>query len=111
MFHRQDGPFNIAEQRNWAIASCSIESEWILFLDADEELTARTVDAIEKACARADDYDAFELTPKYLFWGRWLKRTQGYPNWHARLVKNVESALRGRCVGALPKRSASRQNL
>jgi len=95
LIHQQEGPFNIAEQRNWAIASCNIDSQWILFLDADEELTARTVDAIEEGCTCGDQYDGFELTPKYLFWGRWLKRTQGYPNWHCRLVKNVDRPFEG----------------
>ena len=93
--HTQDGPFNIAKQRNWAIASCNADADWFLFLDADEELTARTVEAIEKSCIRGENYDAYELTPRYLFWGRWLKRTQGYPNWHARLVRNVVAPFEG----------------
>src|ERR1700740_2878345 len=84
--HVQEGPFNIAEQRNWAIATSKLNAGWILFLDADEELPGRTISAIEDACTRSNDFDAFELAPKYLFWGRWLKRTQGYPNWHDRLV-------------------------
>jgi glycosyltransferase involved in cell wall biosynthesis len=93
--HQQSGPFNIAEQRNWAITQCNLKCEWVLFLDADEELTPKTIEAIEQACTRKDQYDAFELTPKYLFWGRWLKHTQGYPNWHARLVKNVPAPFEG----------------
>lgn len=93
--HKQDGPFNIAEQRNWAIASCNIESGWVLFLDADEELTEAVVLAVERACQQGDAFDAFEMTPKFLFWGRWLKRTQGFPNWHHRLVKNIEAPFAG----------------
>jgi glycosyltransferase involved in cell wall biosynthesis len=93
--HKQNGPFDIAKQRNWAIASCNIDSEWILFLDADEELTVESVRAVERACSCGDEYDAFELTPKFLFWGRWLKRTQGYPNWHGRLVKNIDAPFEG----------------
>lgn len=93
--HKQDGPFNIAEQRNWAIACCNIDSEWILFLDADEELTEATVAAVERACRNGDSFDGFEMTPKFLFWGRWLKRTQGYPNWHCRLVRNIQAPFDG----------------
>jgi glycosyltransferase involved in cell wall biosynthesis len=95
LVHAQQGPFNIAEQRNWAIASGKLNAQWVLFLDADEELTPKTINAIEEACTHGDKYDAFELTPKYIFWGRWLRRTQGYPNWHARLVKNVEAPFDG----------------
>lgn len=93
--HEQSGPFDIAKQRNWAIASCNVDSDWVLFLDADEELTNETVKAIERACEQGEDYDAFELTPKFLFWGRWLKRTQGYPNWHHRLVKRLDAPFEG----------------
>lgn len=93
--HEQSGPFDIAKQRNWAMASCNIHSEWVLFLDADEELTNETVKAIERACEHGDEYDAFELTPKFLFWGQWLKRTQGYPNWHHRLVKRLDAPFEG----------------
>jgi glycosyltransferase involved in cell wall biosynthesis len=93
--HVQSGPFDISQQRNWAIASCNINTKWILFLDADEELTTEGVEAIESACRQGEEYDAFELTPKFLFWGRWLKRTQGYPNWHGRLVKCVDAPFEG----------------
>ncbi len=93
--HKQDGPFNIAEQRNWVLEFGGVDSEWVLFLDADEELTAEVITAIEEACKLADRYDAFNLTPKYLFWGRWLKRTQGYPNWHGRLVKVIRAPFQG----------------
>jgi glycosyltransferase involved in cell wall biosynthesis len=93
--HQQTGLFDIAKQRNWSMGSCNINSAWILFLDADEELTNEAVAAIERACSRVDEYDAFELTPKYLFWGRWLKRTQGYPNWHGRLVKRLDAPFEG----------------
>jgi hypothetical protein len=45
--------------------------------------------------ANAITYDAFELTPRYLFWGRWLKRTQGYPNWHPRFVRHGKARFAG----------------
>ena len=35
----------------------------------------------------ANLYDSYELTPRYWFCGQWLKRTQGYPNWHPRLLR------------------------
>jgi glycosyltransferase involved in cell wall biosynthesis len=95
LVHKQNGAFDFAKQRNWAVASCDTDSEWILFLDADEELTVDTVRAIESACNDGDKYDGYELTPKYLFWGRWLKHTQGYPNWHSRLMKKIEEPYEG----------------
>ena len=35
--HRQQGRFLITEQRNWVLEHGGLESEWVLFLDADED--------------------------------------------------------------------------
>ena len=86
--HVQLGAFNIAEQRNWALTSTGILADWVLFLDADEEVTSELRFAIEQELYKSGTvHNAYELTPKYLFWNKWLKRTQGFPNWHARLLR------------------------
>lgn len=84
--HIQSSPFLISEQRNWALSNCSLESEWVLFLDADEEISDMLAYQIINSLSDSR-YDAYELTPRYWFLGKWLKRTQGYPNWHPRLVR------------------------
>jgi len=85
--HRQSGRFLITEQRNWALDQGGLRSEWVLFLDADEEVSSSCRQAIQKALNQQNPPDGFELTPRYWFLGRWLKRTQGYPNWHPRLLR------------------------
>lgn len=89
--HRQAPPFQIDRQRNWALENCGFHpGEWVLFLDADETVPARLAETLLGLVARPDqpgDPVAYELTPRYLFWGRWLRRTQGYPNWHPRLAR------------------------
>lgn len=85
--HRQPGRFLISEQRNWALEHGGLQSDWVLFLDADEEVGASCRQAIQEAIASPGAADGFELTPRYWFLGRWLKRTQGYPNWHPRLLR------------------------
>ena len=85
--HRQQGQFLITEQRNWALHQGQLRSEWVLFLDADEEISNTCQQAIQKAIQHPAAADGYELTPRYWFLGRWLKYTQGYPNWHPRLVK------------------------
>lgn len=86
--HIQSPPFRISEQRNWALENTDLKTTWVLFLDADETIPSDLAREIKQNCSRPDNlYNAFELTPRYLFWGKWLKRTQGYPNWHPRLVK------------------------
>ena len=85
--HRQAGRFLISEQRNWALQHGGLQSNWVLFLDADEEVGPACRHSIQKAIARPGAKVGFELTPRYWFLGRWLKRTQGYPNWHPRLLR------------------------
>lgn len=84
--HRQPGRFLITEQRNWALEHGGLNSTWVLFLDADEEIKPACRQAIQTAIRAQDAPDGFELTPRYWFLGRWLKHTQGFPNWHPRLV-------------------------
>jgi glycosyltransferase involved in cell wall biosynthesis len=85
--HRQQGRFLISDQRNWALEHGGLQSDWVLFLDADEEVGASCRRAIQRAIASPGAADGFELTPRYWFLGRWLKRSQGYPNWHPRLLR------------------------
>lgn len=87
MERRPPGRFLITDQRNWALEHAGLRSDWVLFLDADEEIGPACRRAIEAAIRSAVEVDGFELTPRYWFLGRWLKRTQGYPNWHPRLVR------------------------
>lgn len=84
--HIQPQPFLITDQRNWALNHCDITCDWVLFLDADEEISPHLMHEILFAISQ-NNKNAFELTPRYWFLGKWLKRTQGYPNWHPRLLR------------------------
>lgn len=93
--HIQSPPFLITDQRNWALDHADISSEWILFLDADEEVGELLAKAIRSCINSPVALDAYELTPRYWFLGRWLKHTQGYPNWHPRLVRRRKAYFEG----------------
>ena len=101
--HRQPGRFLITEQRNWALSQAGLRSDWVLFLDADEAVGPACALAIQRSLLRAAAAEAtdqpspegFELTPRYWFLGRWLRRTQGYPNWHPRLVRRGRLGFEG----------------
>lgn len=84
----QDGPFQISEQRNWALDNTEITSDWIVFLDADETVGEELARMLRDQLAGSDQYDAFEMTPRYWFFGRWMKRCLNYPNWHPRVVRH-----------------------
>ncbi|MHC5765043.1 MAG: glycosyltransferase family 2 protein [Nostoc sp.] len=89
-------PFKISEQRNWALQNCNLKSEWVLFIDADEVVPSNLATEIQRVCsANNQQHNAYELPARYLFWGKWLKLTQGYPNWHSRLLKLGEVTFTG----------------
>jgi glycosyltransferase involved in cell wall biosynthesis len=94
--HIQPPPFKISEQRNWALENCHLKSEWVLFIDADEIIPPNLATEIQRVCSDINQkYNAYELPARYLFWGKWLKLTQGYPNWHSRLLKLGEVTFTG----------------
>jgi glycosyltransferase involved in cell wall biosynthesis len=79
--------FIIADQRNWALDHCGIKTAWVLFVDADEIITEKLAEQVRRAVAGAPpDVAAFQLCVKFMFLGRWLKRTCRFPSWHDRLV-------------------------
>lgn len=92
--HIPQGKFLISEQRNWALKNCELKFDWVFFIDADETMDDPLRAEIIR-CIGEEKYNAYKLTPKYMFWGKWLKLTQGYPNWHDRLMKKDEVWLEG----------------
>lgn len=84
----QDGKFIITDQRNWVIKSGISKTEWILFIDADERIGTACRDEILAKVQEDVTTDGYEMAPRFWFLGKWLKRTQGYPNWHPRLIRN-----------------------
>ncbi|MEH1767109.1 MAG: glycosyltransferase family 2 protein [Nostoc sp.] len=89
--HIQSPPYKAAVQRNWALQNCSLTGDWVLFVDADEVITLNLAGEIQRVCSSPENpFNAFQLPPRYLFWGKWMKRTLSYPVWHDRLLKRGE---------------------
>ena len=93
--HIQTPPFLITDQRNWVLDSACLQSDWVLFLDADEEVSSSLAHQIVASINSPSSIGAYELTPRYWFMGQWLKFTQGYPNWHPRLVRRGRAHFQG----------------
>ncbi|MFB6225376.1 MAG: glycosyltransferase family 2 protein, partial [Candidatus Paceibacteria bacterium] len=88
--------FTFADQRNWALENIDISTEWVLFIDADEEIPPSLAEQIVRDVqAATDQITAFQLAPKFIFMDQWLKHTMNYPAWHDRLIRYGRAKFQG----------------
>jgi glycosyltransferase involved in cell wall biosynthesis len=78
-----------ASQRNWALRHPEISGKWMLFLDADEEVTESVRRAV--AAALGAEHNGWYINRRFWFLGRPLRHAGLSPNWTLRLVRR-ESA-------------------
>ncbi len=80
---------NYAAQRNAALTKVEYKNPWVLMVDADERWPSSLYDEIEAAIESdsAQEYSLYHFRRKDMFFGRWLKRSTGYPTWAGRLVR------------------------
>ena len=76
---------NYADQKNYAASLAS--SEWILSLDADEELSSALQSAILEWKKHRPDYDAYEVARRTWYLGKWIKHSGWYPDFKTRLYR------------------------
>jgi glycosyltransferase involved in cell wall biosynthesis len=70
---------NEAAHKNWALKNIPFKYEWVLYLDADERVTAGLAASIQEAVRNPGDNVAFRIRRRD-FWGeRWLKHVQASP--------------------------------
>ncbi len=84
-------------QKNFAIAQC--KGEWILSLDADEVLSPRLADSINRTIATAaPQLVGFTIARRNLFLGRWLRHGGYYPDRKLRLFRQGRARFQNRAV-------------
>lgn len=76
---------NWADQRNWALATIDLKYNWVLFLDADEQLTPESREDISKSVAAAtENCNGFYLNFIFYFLGHRIRNAM-CP--HLRLIR------------------------
>ena len=75
---------DFAEQRNHALAE--VEAQWILFVDADEQITAELAAEIRQ-CAGREEFVAYAFPRRNRILGGWLRATGWYPDRQTRLLR------------------------
>ena len=74
-----------AAQKNFALSQCT--GDWILTLDADEELSPDLQQQIRHTLSAQPTADAFYLKRRNFFLGRWIKHAGFYPDPKLRLFR------------------------
>jgi len=74
-----------AAQKNFAISKCV--GDWVLSLDADEEMSPELAAQIRTLLPTNPPADAYYLNRRNLFLGRWIKRGGYYPDPKLRLFR------------------------
>lgn len=91
-------PFeDYAKQRNYAIDSLPITTEWVFFLDADEWMPKELLEEIREVIARGPKENGFALKYRLIWMGRWIRRGY-YPTWLLRLFRHKQAHCEKRSV-------------
>jgi glycosyltransferase involved in cell wall biosynthesis len=83
-----------AEQFNWGLDNASLDSDWVMRLDADEEVTPGLVAALRETLPTlAPDVTGIIVRRQVHFMGRWIRHGGYYPTWLLRVFRRDA----GRC--------------
>ena len=84
---------NFAEQKNFAAAAAS--NEWILSLDADEELSSELQSALLAWKDKEPEFAVYEFARRAWYLGAWVKHTGWYPDFQRRLFRRDAAQFSG----------------
>ncbi len=83
ILHKKEG--YVEPARNFAISKA--KNEWILILDADEEIPGSLSVEIKKMINKPMVSDFIELPRKNIIFNKWIKATGWWPDYHVRVFK------------------------
>jgi glycosyltransferase involved in cell wall biosynthesis len=74
-----------AAQKNFAAAQA--RGDWVLSVDADEEVSDELREEIRRLLAGAPAAAGYAVPRRNMFWGRWIRHGGLYPDWQVRLFR------------------------
>jgi glycosyltransferase involved in cell wall biosynthesis len=85
-----------AAQKNFGVDRAT--GEWILSLDADEQVEPALRDEILGVLARPDAADGYRIARRNIMWGRWIRHGRLYPDRQLRLFRRGRGRFSERAV-------------
>lgn len=73
-------------QKNWALDNLPIETDWVMFVDADEWVTADLAREVNDATS-SSVLDGYWIPRMTIFFGRRLRHATSYPDYQLRLFR------------------------
>lgn len=84
---------NFADQKNSAAAAAS--NDWILSMDADEELSPELRKSLLKWKQKQPDFAVYEIARRARYLGAWIKHCGWYPDYQRRLYRRDSAQFSG----------------
>src|ERR1700751_4274733 len=84
---------NYADQKNYA-AECA-SNDWVLSLDADEELSSPLQTSLLAWKKHTPEYCVYEISRKTFYLGAWIEHSGWYPDFQRRLYRRDEAEFSG----------------
>lgn len=80
---------NFAEQRQYALECGCVKHDWVLALDADEQVPPELRDELIQICrnGRPEAPVAYDIAMRIVMWGKWLKYSSEYPVYWRRFIR------------------------
>ena len=79
---------NYANQFQWGLDNCPIETEWIMRMDSDEFILPELISEISDKVSNLDnEVSGIFIKRRVQFMGRWIKHGGYYPTWLLRIWK------------------------
>jgi len=93
---------NHADQKNYAASLAS--NDWILLLDADEELSEELKKSLLEWETSAAEYAVYEMARLTWYLGAWIRHSRWYPDYQRRLYRRDKTKFDGVIHSALDYR-------
>ncbi len=109
IYEQKNDPSAIDLQKNFGFTKAS--HEWILSIDADEEVSKKLADEIRTRIKNNVKENGFWIPRKNIIFGKWIEHTGWYPDYQLRLFKKGKGKFKEKHVHKIIKLDGESEKL